>query len=89
MTALSEVEGAAPEIDQSAGAGELNNASGVASPQADPERQIAGLIHDEGRPGKEFSDGFQHNTKSATVPLQRSIVQFMNEDAMTAGNSDA
>ena len=76
MTALAEVETNASEIDQSAGAIELNDTPGVASPQAAPERQIAGMIHDEGRPGKQFGHGNQHNTEFATVPLQRGIVQL-------------
>jgi hypothetical protein len=42
------------------------------------------VIHDEGRSGKKFGGGHQHNTEFATVPLQRRIVPFMNDDAMTA-----
>jgi hypothetical protein len=84
MTALTEVEANAPEINKSAGTVELNTPSGMASPQADPERQIAGVIHDEGRAGKQFGHGNQHNAEFATVSLQRGIVQFMYDDAVTA-----
>jgi hypothetical protein len=38
MTALAKVKTNASEIDQPAGAIELNDTPGVASPQADPER---------------------------------------------------